>query len=171
MFPPAQLGEAHQDIPHPYLGTVRLFLVLKPSSNPDLRGCVSPVASNRKVLPVITISAENSEDSLNFANPVTDSTGNAFITYNPGRYNGVLVLVPTPDGFEDIGWDPKMEDAHYVGNRAYYYANLQGPGPDGKYTIVQFQNDCRPDEGALTGIPWVIVELKIRADPTIGCGT
>jgi hypothetical protein len=138
--------EAQQDIPHPYLGTVRLFLVLKPSSNPDLRGCVSAVASNGKVLPVITITAENSADGLNFANPLTDSTRNAFITYNPGRYNGVLVLVPTPDGFQDIGWDLEMNDTtHYMGKLAYYYASLQGPGPDGKYTIIQYKNDCMPN--------------------------
>jgi hypothetical protein len=134
--------KAHQDIPHPYLGTVRLFLILKQSDIPNLRGCVSGVASNGKVLPVITIDAENSQDGLNFAYPLTDSTGNAFITYNPGRYNGVLVLIPTPDGFQNIGWD--TADVHYMGKLAYYYANLQGPGPDGKYTIIQYHNDCSP---------------------------
>ena len=133
--------KAQQDIPHPTLGTVRLFLLLNSSPGVLHRGCVAAVADNGKVLPTIPIDV--SGDSLNFANPVTDATGNAFITYNPGRYDGVLVLVPTPDGFQDIGWsNPKVR---YYGKRAYYDANLEGPGPDGKYTIRTFKNDCSPD--------------------------
>ena len=94
------------------------------------------------MLPVITIDAENTQHGLNFAYPLTDSTGNAFITYNPGRYNGILVLIPTPDGFQNIGWD--TADVHYTGKLAYYYADLQGPGTDGKYAITQYHNDCSP---------------------------
>ena len=131
--------EAQQDIHHPALGTVRLFLLTDPSPGPH-RDCVSAVASNGK--PFTPIQIDVAGDSLAFANPVTDSTGNAFITYNPGRYDGVLVLVPTADGFEDIGWD--IKDTRYSGKRAYYYAKLNGPGPDGRYTITQFNNNCEP---------------------------
>lgn len=134
--------KAQQDIPHPTLGTVRLFLVLNPSTTVDHRGCVSAVADNGKVLPPIPIDVNG--NSLNFANPVTDSTGNAFVTYNPGRYNGVLVLIPTADGFQDIGWADQRTGTRYDGKHAYYNANLEGPGPDGRYTIRQFSNDCTP---------------------------
>jgi hypothetical protein len=130
--------KAHEDIPHPSLGTVRLFLILDSNAAGPKVGCIAAVASNGKVLPTITVDVGGS--SFNFANPVTDSTGNAFVTYNPGRYDGALVLVPTPDGFQDIGWG----DTHYEGKRAYYYANLEGPGPNGQYTIRQFNNDCTP---------------------------
>jgi hypothetical protein len=102
--------------------------------------CVAAVASNGKVLPPIQIRVAGG--ALAFANPVADSTGNAFITYDPGRWEGVLVLVPTADGFEDIGWEDK--NAPYYGKRAYYYAKLNGPGPDGQYTITQFNNNCEP---------------------------
>ena len=134
--------KAQQDIPHPTLGIVRLFLVINPSTAVDHRGCVSAVASNGKVLPPIPIDVNS--NSLNFANPVTDSTGNAFITYNPGRYDGVLVLIPTAYGFEDIGWADQRTGTRYYGKHAYYYANLEGPGQDGRYTIRQFNNDCTP---------------------------
>lgn len=71
-------------------------------------------------------------------------TGNTFVTYNPGRYNGVYALVPNDDGFEDIGF--KDSDVHYTGGRfGFYYADLDGPGSDGKYTIKQSSNDCTPD--------------------------
>ena len=62
-----------------------------------------------------------------FANPATDATGNMFVTYDPGRYDGVLVLIPNADGFEDIGWDKDMGGTHYMGKHAYYYAELIGP--------------------------------------------
>ena len=131
--------KAQQDIHHPTLGTVRLFLLMDPSPGPH-RDCVSAIASNGKALTPIQIDVAG--NSLAFANPVTDATGNAFITYNPGRYDGILVLVPTADGFEDIGWD--NNDTRYSGKRAYYYAKLNGPGPDGRYTITQFNNNCEP---------------------------
>jgi hypothetical protein len=136
--------KAQQDIPHPTLGTVRVFLVLKnpPTTAVPHRGCVSAVADNGKVLPPIPIDVSPA-NSLNFANPVTDSTGNAFITYNPGRYDGVLVLIPTADGFEDIGWADRS-GTRYEGKHAYYGATLEGPGPDGRYTIRQSNNDCTP---------------------------
>lgn len=129
--------KAHIDIPHPSLGTVRLFLILDSATGPKV-GCVAAIASNGKVLPTITVDVNG--NAFDFANPVTDSTGNAFVTDNPGRYDGVLVLVPTPDGFQDIGWG----NTHYEGKRAYYYAKLEGPGPNGQYTIRQFNNDCTP---------------------------
>lgn len=131
---------AQRDISHPWLGTVRLFLVLRPSEEVSDHGCVVAVAGTGKALAAIPLDIEG--NSLAFANPVTDSTGNAFITYNPGRYDGVLVLVPTSSGFQDVGWSA---GTHYEGKRAYYDAKPQGPGPDGKYTIVQSRNDCVPD--------------------------
>ena len=144
--------KAHEDIPHPSLGTIRLFLILDSNQVGPKVGCVAAVAGNGMVLPAITVDVGG--NSLNFPNPVTDSTGNAFVKYNPGRYDGVLVLVPTPDGFQDIGWG----DTHYAGKRAYYYAKLEGPGPNGQYTIRQFNNDCSPScaAGAVTsqGLHW-----------------
>ena len=72
------------------------------------------------------------------------ATGNTFVTYNPGRYDGVLVLIPDAGGFEDIGWDDQNSHQHYYGKHAYYYAELMGPGANGQYTIRQSHNDCTP---------------------------
>ncbi|OBA81130.1 hypothetical protein A9W99_14840 [Mycobacterium sp. 1164966.3] len=132
---------AHRDIGHPSLGTVRLLLMLTATKQVSDHGCVVAVADTGKAIIAIPLDIEG--NSLAFADPVTDSTGNAFVTYNPGRYDGVLVLVPTPSGFQDPGWS--TPGIHYVGKRAYYDAKPQGPGPDGKYTIVQSRNDCEPD--------------------------
>ncbi|WP_159050067.1 hypothetical protein [Streptomyces sp. MMG1533] len=93
------------------------------------------------------------EKELHFAAPVSDATKNTFVIYNPGRYDGVLVLVPDKDGFEDIGWSDPGD--HYSGGRlAYYNARLVGPGGDGRYTIAKSANSCNPScaEGAIAKV-------------------
>jgi hypothetical protein len=147
-MPPSNSGCAgtvidNRDIAHKNLGTVRVFLVLNTSSDIKGRGCVSAVTANGSVLPAIPI--DISGNALHFADPVTDATGNSFITYNPGRYTGVLVLVPTATGFDDIGWSDKSYGTHYDGKRAYYNAQLVGPGPDGNFVIRTSRNDCLPN--------------------------
>jgi hypothetical protein len=44
------------------------------------------------------------------------------VQYNPGRYDGVLVLIPDQVGFENIGSDYAEVASHFSGKRAYYYA-------------------------------------------------
>lgn len=134
---------AHTDVNHESLGAIRVFLLLKSSAEDYGHGCIATVTGSGKALPAIPIDAH--EGTLRFPSPATDATGNTFVTYNPGRYDGVLVLIPTAAGFEDIGWDDQRYGTHYEGRRAYYYAELVGPGADGKYTIRQSHNDCTPD--------------------------
>ncbi|MDI3404098.1 hypothetical protein [Streptomyces cavernicola] len=93
------------------------------------------------------------EKELRFAAPASDATKNTFVIYNPGRYNGVLVLVPDVGGFEDIGWS--SPDSFYSGGKlAYYDARLVGPGKDGRYAIVKSENSCNPScaEGAIRSV-------------------
>ncbi|MCE5292796.1 MAG: hypothetical protein LLG14_26670 [Nocardiaceae bacterium] len=128
------------DITHPYLGTLRLFAVTKPlGSNSRLQGCVIAVDRSHKVVQAFEVAGF--DDRLRFADPVTDASGNFFVNYNPGRYNGIMVLVPTPTGFEPLG----AERGNYTGKRLIYYAELEGPGDNGQYVIKQFANDCKPD--------------------------
>ena len=91
----------HTDIDHKFLGPVRIFLTLA-GTGLDKVGCVASVTATGKVLPAIYIRVTS---HFGFPSPASDATGNTFVTYNPGRYDGVLVLVPTIDGFADIGWD------------------------------------------------------------------
>lgn len=131
----------HRDIQSPNLGAVRVFLVQRPGFDPST-GCVAAVTGSGRAL--ATIDVDIYHNDLHFANPATDATGNTFVIYNPGRYDGVLVLVPSKDGFEDIGWRDPTD--HYSGGRlAYYNARLDGPGEDGRYAIVQSGNSCNPD--------------------------
>ena len=139
---------AQADVPHPSLGTVRLFLALTPKNGPTT-ACVIAAADKGKLIAAIPVDVLG--HSFSFASPVSDSTGNAFVKYNPGRYDGVLVLVPTDNGYEDIGWDPNV---HYAGKRAYYNGELAGPGANGQYTIRLSRNNCEPScaEGKTTTV-------------------
>lgn len=74
------------------------------------------------------------------AKPATDRSGNVFIRYNPGRYDGIFILRPTPDGF-----DAASGDYGDGSSWNFYYARLIGPGRDGLFTIEQSDNDCAPD--------------------------
>lgn len=133
---------ARKDIDHKFLGSVRIFLTLS-GTGLDKIGCVASVTGTGRVLPAIYIRVTS---HFGFPSPATDTTGNTFVTYNPGRYDGVLVLVPARDGFEDIGWEQEStaNDPSYWGRFAIYYAELVGPGADGQYTIRQSSNDCDP---------------------------
>lgn len=140
----------HRDIQHPDLGAVRVFLVRRTASH-DPTGCVAAVTGSGRTLASTDVDISGNE--LHFADPATDATKNTFVIYNPGRYDGVLLLVPNADGFEDIGWSDPAD--HYRGGRfAYYNARLAGPGKDGRYTITKSENSCDPScaEGAIAKV-------------------
>ncbi|WP_327351537.1 hypothetical protein [Streptomyces sp. NBC_01304] len=144
----------HRDIKHPNLGAVRVFLIRRTdSSTPN--GCIAAVTGSGRALEAIGVDIDVNigENALRFADPASDTTKNTFVIYNPGRYDGVLVLVPEKGGFEDIAWE--SPDDHYRGGRlAYYDARLVGPGGDGRYAIVKSNNNCDPScaEGATSNV-------------------
>jgi hypothetical protein len=74
--------------------------------------------------------------------PPLDGTGNVFIVYNPGRYNGVIILQATDDGFADFEILPSSGD---LTRARFYSAELTDSNGDGVFEIKQTSNDCRPD--------------------------
>lgn len=76
------------------------------------------------------------------ADPAVDASGNIFVMYNPGRYDGVMILRPTPKDIQVLaGTFSQYNDAPLN----FYFASLSGPGIDGLYQIEQYANDCVPD--------------------------
>lgn len=126
-----------RDIEHPDLGTVQLQLN-RPGGMQE--ACLAAVDMTGRTL--LTQSVPAYGDSFQFADPVTDATGNSFIFYNPGRYDGVITLIPTSNGYRDIGWGDERE--YETTTNSYYYAELSGPGSDGRYSILSHANDCNP---------------------------
>lgn len=75
--------------------------------------------------------------------PATDASGNVFVTYNPGRYDGIIVLRPVPYGVESFGSLPAPDDYSGAGPFGYYAEAVDDNG-DGLLEILQYDNDCTP---------------------------
>jgi hypothetical protein len=72
-----------------------------------------------------------------------DTRGNVFLDYDPGRYNGVIVLVPTETGLDDLGTLPPPPD-DYAGR--FYCAATTDLDADGAYEIVEPKFcECAPE--------------------------
>jgi hypothetical protein len=69
-----------------------------------------------------------------------DATGNVFINYNPGRYNGVIVLRPTAADFENFGSLPASGD--YAA--PWYGADVVDRNHDGVFEIEETVY-CHPE--------------------------
>ncbi|MCK0437934.1 VWA domain-containing protein [Gordonia alkaliphila] len=146
--PPTGLCSANHvtsqaDYTHPRLGLMRLFTLTRGASSGDGNSCVVAVPADADRAPIVVDKMSVYKDELTLAEPVSDSTGNAFVNYNPGRYNGVLILVPTDSGFQPL--TPQKFGEPSTGVRNFYGAELIGPGANGQYVIEQSSNDCAPD--------------------------
>jgi hypothetical protein len=80
------------------------------------------------------------KDKLTPANDGVDKAGNLFIVFNPGRYDGVVVLRPTRNGFDNFGTLPNPGDY----NSRFYSARIVDTNGDGVFEIQQDSNDCNP---------------------------
>lgn len=135
-YPPANSGctgtvLAHRDFEHPQLGPIRVFLFMGENKVKMDVGCVSPVMPSGDTLPAMPVDAGL---GLDFADPATDATGNLFIEFRSMSAHSppqVLVLVPSPYGFRELGKD-------------LINIELIGPGADGNYALRRSMNDCTP---------------------------
>lgn len=74
------------------------------------------------------------------AAPSQDQSGNVFLVYNPGRYDGLVVLRPVGGGFDDFGSLPGQGEPY----ARFYSAALDDVEDDGLYEIVVTINLCDP---------------------------
>lgn len=69
-----------------------------------------------------------------------DKTGHIFINFNPGRYNGVIVLNPIGNSFNDYGSLPSQD-----GLGRFYSGDAVDPTHSGINEIQLTINNCAPD--------------------------
>lgn len=69
-----------------------------------------------------------------------DALGHIFIDFNPGRYNGLIVLKPTPDGFADFETLPPSDGY----STRFYGARVIDDDGDGTYEVEVTNYDCVP---------------------------
>ncbi|MGW4094908.1 hypothetical protein ACWEH3_34375 [Nocardia sp. NPDC004718] len=117
------------DVTHPHLGKLRVSLVGKRSNEdlPDGNACIAITKSDGVEVETIPVSAY--QGALYFSPTPVDASGNLFVLYNPGRYDGVMAIVPIDGGISSID---------------RYNARLIGPGADGQFTIEYKHHDCTP---------------------------
>ncbi|MFT4126231.1 MAG: hypothetical protein QM662_08380 [Gordonia sp. (in: high G+C Gram-positive bacteria)] len=131
----------HHDLNHPGWGPTRLYALTETGrSGTDSRseaGSACLVAVDGQGATRWAYS-ENIHYEWNLATPASDVTGHIFVIYNPGRYRGVIVLIPTPAGFAPFSHD------YRTGLNRYYSAELIGPDPTIGYSITLSANDCSP---------------------------
>ena len=123
------------DLVHPSWGPTRIFTVMGKDLGPQ-PACLLAVDGSGTVRWSFT--DDSGESRWAPAASAPDATGNVFVKYNPGRYDGIIVLHPTADGFSPIG------KTYSDGPLRYYYAELQGPDSSGAYSIKESRNDCNP---------------------------
>lgn len=123
-------------VEHPTWGQIRVVTMLTEGVISGT-GTIAAVDVNDEV---VLWSAKTGEmHTLAPAEPSQDTTGNVFIYYDPGRYNGVIVLRPTAEGFDDLQTLP----GENPGGR-FYYAVVQGEAED-EVSIWKYTNDGVPD--------------------------
>lgn len=77
---------------------------------------------------------------LALAEPARDRTGHIFLNYNPGRYNGVVILGPSKAGFDTYDSLPPPDDYR----SRFYSSDLRDVDGDGIYEVDSAINDCDP---------------------------
>ena len=93
--------------------------------------------------------------TLETATPGTDNTGNLFVIYDPGRYQGIAVYRPVKGSMKTIAG--LYDDGEGKEDGRFYYAKLLGSGGSGRYRIRHFVNDCDPScsNGTTTSTDYV----------------
>lgn len=74
-----------------------------------------------------------------------DANGHLFVNYNAGRSNGLIILEPTADGFEDFDTLPST-------GGVFCDAKVVDETSDGAFVIETYANDCDPScaDGTVT---------------------
>lgn len=75
--------------------------------------------------------------------PGSDASGNLFVIYNPGRYDGVAIFQPVDDSMKRLAGFYSYDDAAGEDER-FYFSELVGPDNSGLFSIRQSSNDCSP---------------------------
>lgn len=129
-----------ETITHPEWGSVTLKTLL-PNEGLPAPGYITVVNTTGNVMWSVKTAPVT---KLLPTGTVQDSTSNVFLNYNSGRYNGVTVLHPTTEGFDDLKTLPtEMHDSRF-------YYSVTEAGNDGKVSVWTHSCDPRCAGGTLT---------------------
>ncbi|WP_344513801.1 hypothetical protein [Dactylosporangium maewongense] len=126
---------------HPTWGVVTLVVALSPTGGAGGYGSSDLIAFDAQRKVVWRKDYDRQWESVAFADPGMDATGNVFINFNPGRLNGVIILRPVAGGLKDFATLPDAESGY---QERFYSARLVMDTAKGTYTVRSELNDCEP---------------------------
>lgn len=131
---------------HPTWGRSKLYALFSRDDTASSPCLMVADSAGRVVWTHVEDSPAVPYEKWSLASPAVDATGHLFVIYNPGRYDGVIALVPTPGGFA------AFSPSYSSGGFRYYYAELAGPDGRTGYAIEVSNNDCNPScaDGSIT---------------------
>lgn len=120
---------------HPAWGVVSILTTIGPDNGPS-----AIVVSSETTGDVLWLDRSSSNYEYQLALDGPDGSGNIFVKYNPGRYDGIEVIRPTAEGMEVIHDD--YSDS--VEPPLFYSAALDTLSPGGAFDIEKIDWSCDP---------------------------
>lgn len=129
-----------RDINHPTWGPTRIFSVMERGDAYSMKPTIAAVDSTGEVKWTFQ-GPETYAGQWQFATEAPDDSQTLIFHYNPGRYDGVVALIPTNDGFYSLpngGAASGFNDEFGV---IFYDAEVGAKDANGNYEIVTYEKD------------------------------
>ena len=128
------------DIDHPGWGPTRVFTLVEEGGDGILNTALAAVDSTGEVKWTF-VGPFSYAEAWGFGTDAPDEAEALYVTYNPGRWDGVIALHPTEDGFRELpdgGGNGGYDDN---GPMFLYNAAVGELDDDGVYELLSFEND------------------------------
>lgn len=143
------------DIDHPGWGPTRVFTLVEEGGDGIPNTALAAVDSTGEVKWTFVASLSYAS-AWGFGTDAPDEAEALYVTYNPGRFNGIIALHPTEDGFlglPDGGYNPDYISDGLV-QMDFYSAELGELDDDGVYEIHSFEYDTSGGRSMATAIQY-----------------
>lgn len=137
---PSRCDIDSRDIDHPSWGPTRVFTVYPDTDADNGSGHIAAVDASGDVKWSYT-GPYSATGAWGFATDGPDAAGALFVSYNPGRWNGVIALHPVRDGFRSLPDGGGDGDYMGDGDIMFYNAEVGEPDEDGNREIITFEHD------------------------------
>lgn len=140
------------DIDHPKWGPTRVFSLIDSAEDSRSRPILAAVDAAGEIRWTYTFSSTY-PSAWGFAAEEPDADQAVYLTYNPGRYDGIIALHPTDDGFHSLP-DGGDDSDYQTGAVNVYSAELGELDDNGIYEIIKIEYDTSDGRSNAEAIPY-----------------